>query len=277
MIRSILFFVLTGLILSISLHANGNNTYGVPGYLWQNTNTIETYNPPIPGYTRSHTHGDRFAGQLTAQLSAHYPSVQVSRQANKDSQLSLGSIVANNMSGYEMVFYGGHGYSDGSGWVSYDQHALAPGSKSYGGWTRWVFYDACEILLNHNAAVYAPMFNGLHAVFGHESNTYAYLITYNCGVFSCSHHRSEDMYDNFANRWVNGQDLWMAWRYSISDTRYVQGGYGETPATVYNTYWPWYGKTFIGKTEYITNMFNGDVPVQTLNHEYVTYGTPSYN
>ena len=261
--------------------ASGNFTYGVPVYLDQNTNTIETYSPALD-WTRSHAHGEAFATNLKNNLNASFPSISVSRSDRKDASVTVSALVNDaGMNNYEMVFFSGHGWSGGSGFVTYDHGTLSANSRSYGGWTRWIFMDLCQFLRDHTATDYSQMFAGLHAVFGYESDMWYYIIPYNCWCFGgcCSHHVSETKYENFAAKWakVNGIGLWDAWSQANQEIQYNQGGDGNAPAVVYNFYLGWQGMTYFdGSQERMNTIFNGDVPASSLRHLYVTYGTPTY-
>ncbi len=278
------------LFLISGVGASGNFTYGVPAYLDQNTNTIETYSPPL-GYTRSHAHGAAFANNLKSNLNANFPSISIGRADRQDASVTYPTLVNDvSMNYYEMVFFSGHGNigtpGDNTGnnaaFITNEHGQLAPSSRSYGGWTRWVFADFCQFLRNHNSSFYSTMFNGLHAVFGYESNMEYYIISYNCWCFGgcCSHHMSETKYENFAAKWAakNGMGLWDAWTQANQEIQYSQGGYGNAPAVVYNFYFGWQGMYYFdGSQERINTIFNGDVPTNTLNHKFVTFGTPTYN
>ncbi|MDB5102623.1 MAG: hypothetical protein JWP91_312 [Fibrobacteres bacterium] len=265
--------------------------YGVPVYLDQNTNTIETYNPAMASPIRSHSHGDAFANNLKANLNSYYPSVTVSRTDRRDASVTYSTLVNDGfMNNYEMVFFSGHGWVASSpgvytgkapGFATYEQSSLKPGSRSYGGWTRWVFADFCQFLINHDPNFYRPMFNGLHAVFGYESDMWYYINPYNCYCFGgcCSHHRSETKYENFAAKWArpNNKGLWDSWSEANLDIQYAQGGFGNAPAAVYNVVSGWQGATvFMGHQERVANTWNGDVPVSQLRFIYSIYGTPTY-
>lgn len=278
------------LLLSIvGAKASGNNTYGIPTYLDQNTNTIETYNPVLTNPIRSHAHGDAFANYLKSNLNANFPNIAISRTDRRDASVTYTAIINDaSINNYEMVFFGGHGFSDKksttgnvAGFVTYEHGSISPIDRTYGGWTRWVFMDFCQFMRNHNASFYSHMFAGLHAVFGYESDMWYYIISYNCYCFGgcCSHHRSESKYENFAAKWakVNGIGLWDAWSQANQEIQYNQGGVGNAPAVVYNYYAGWQGLYFDGSQERINTIFNGDVPVSSLRHKFVSYGTPTYN
>lgn len=259
-----------------TVFSSGSNTYGTPTWLEQATYTINDYAAPQSDLARSHADGDRWSSQLQSNLLAKYPTINTTRQVNlKDASVTWSGYRASNSSGEEMVFFSGHGNTPGM--YMQDLKYLYPSDKSYGGWTRWLFISACEVLFNKDVNWYAPMFAGLHAVFGYESISYEYIV-HECNVFGCgSYHRSEDVWDVFASNWV-GQDMFMydAYVQAVSATIYKYAG-GVAPAAVY-LYGQVNGTWLIGGTEKVWNMFNGDISWSSLNktYRYEKYGTPKY-
>ncbi|MDB5047218.1 MAG: hypothetical protein JWO30_289 [Fibrobacteres bacterium] len=272
------------------IHAAGYFGYGLPVYLDQNTNTIEHYSPALPEPIRSHSHGNSFANSLKSSINANYPGIYVNRVDHRDAAVTYNFLVNDgSIQSYEMIFYSGHGKIGASGdntgneaaFVTYEHGFVRPSSKTYGTWNRWVFTDFCQFLRNHNPYFYQNMFGGLHAVFGYESNMYFYIYGYDCFPWGCGgHDRSEDKWIPFGPNWAkpNGKKMWDDYKDINLYEQYVVGHSSNAPAVVYNAYIGWQGASiFLGHTEYITNIFNGDVPIGTLKHEYVINGTPTYN
>jgi hypothetical protein len=259
-----------------TVFASGSNTYGVPTYLDQATYTINDYASPTSDLNRSHADGDRFSTQLKSRLNSVYPAIGVTRRYDiRDAAATHSAYVGGGQGSAEMVFFSGHGSQ--SGIYAQNNLTVTRWDKSYGGWTRWPFFSACLVLRNHDPEYYAPMFAGAHALFGYESLSWEYIHSYDCW-WGCSYYRSEDVWNHFGDKWVNqGKFMYDAYVEAVQATIYNQGGHGVAPAAVY-PYGNVSGTWFIGGTEKVTTMFNGDVSWSSLSHthRYEVYGTPSY-
>ena len=258
--------------------ASGNGTFGIPLYLDQATYTINDYPGTDKDLPRSHATGERFCGQLKSRLNSVYPQIAVTRRADeRDAAVTFSNYINGAQSGSEMVLFAGHGYTDGiqvGGFTT-----VSPYNKKYGGWTRFVFFDACNVLWNTDLSRYSPMFGGAHAFLGFASKTYQYIKSYDCYPWGCSYFRSEDLYDSFAAKWVNqNQFLWYAWRDGVRDTRYSRGGLGHEPVVVFSE-GTVDGQTYVGGLEKVTSIYNGDVPLGPgirLGRLNEVFGTPAY-
>jgi hypothetical protein len=267
------------LLLAQLALGSGSDTYGVPGYLDVATFTINDYMSPTADLARSHAEGDRLFGQLQSRLSSKYPSISCRRSFNeRDASVTKANYIAANSNNSEFVFFCGHGGPTGQ--KTHDNQFVHNNDKSYGGWTRWPILINCLGLNNKDVGHYTPMFNGAHALFGYESNSVEFMQRYNCNIFNadCSYRRSEDAWNYFTDNWVNkGMFMYDAYVESVRTVIYSGGGYGVAPGAVY-CYGNVNGVWFIGGTEKVTNVFNGDVSYASLNkvHRYEKYGTPTY-
>jgi hypothetical protein len=258
---------------------SGSNAYGLPAYLDMATFTINDYVDTTPDLGRSHVEGDRFFSQLHSQLASKYPSIISNRNLNeRDASVTKAKYIAANTNGSEFVFFCGHGNKPGI--ISQDGKYVYPGDKGYGGWTRWPFLIPCLVLNNSNPDFYAPMFKGAHAIFGYASTSVEYNKRYNCNIFNagCLYYRSEDAWNYFTDNWVNrGMFMYDAYVEAVRNTIYAQGGAGVSPAAIY-CYGNVNGRLFIGGTEMISTIFNGEVPYASLNkvYRFEKFGTPTY-
>lgn len=275
-------FQIIGIVIFISssVFGAGGDYYGIPKYNWISTGTIQNYKTPFPGddALRSHAHGNAFADQLNSVYASKYPSISLNRKISQDSEVELSNI-SSIISGREMVFFAGHAWNGGGGFITYSRGTLSGTSATYGGWNRWMFIDACQVLRNTDPYFYSNYFNGgLHAIFSFHSDMWYYIRSYDCNIWgNCKHRRSEDMYATFADYYINkGYFLFNAWTEAVRIKRYEEGNYGHAPAVVYRTVFL-QGKTFIGKSEIPSTTFNGDVKSGELKHSYIVYGTPTYH
>ena len=169
-----------------------------------------------------------------------------------------------------------------------------------GAFTKWSFFDACNVLRDRTASDYLPMFNGAHAIFGFQSNNFYWSWKsdwWQCTWYGCDYTNNWDQETYFFNNWFSGQNMWTAYsnaitqNYNHANTSYFHGNIsGYEYATVQitgqaldnNGNW----QTVSGAYESITNTFKNQMPTYTVgpgwNYQGISYistviGTPVYN
>ena len=289
-------FVFLLLACFIECFSSGSNTLGPPTYQYMCTYAIEDYEGYEATQPRAFAHSNNFAYQFKLRMNQYQPAVSVVHYDSARNRVANLQQLTANSDVCELVQFTGHGYpNDIIIWPALTAppngtYYVAPGDRSYGGWTRWALFDACQVLKRGNSGLtdnssngYKYWFGGAHAVISHRANTYWFYES-DCGLFGCNRYRSEYFYDSFAVYYAPGNySIWDSWQYSYRDRIYSRG-YGGSPAIVYQTFNIGGGTIVAGKNEYSNLQYNGSfyalnysgAPTSDLYRTYVDYGTPSY-
>ncbi len=267
------------IVFSLSTLTFSATRWGIPTYLDFAAYAVNDYES-ISDLPRSIGHKDRFISQMQGKVEAKYPNVIMNIRYNRENaNATVFNYLNDNTNGSEIVFSAGHGWYDGV-WM-YDGFVSSSSGKRFGNWTRWVFFDAC-LALNTSLTNAARWFNGAHAILGNRSNGWQYIRSYDC-FFSCSHYRSEDQYNKFAQRFItNGEEIWPSYYNAVKEAIYQNGGLGIETAIINLAGNADNGQYVDFSQERFQNVYNG--PFTSANGasnivfwaRSVRYGTPKY-
>jgi len=254
-----------------------NRKYGYPDHLDTYFFSIEDYPDGYTDLPHSHDHRSSFRDSLNAALSSHGylnsggGSISNTNIATlEDSSVTRSAMISSNTNNAEIVFFAGHGVEGGSGPFAYNG-TLIPSDKAYGGYTKWVFYDACQTL-RKGSSYLADAFGGNHVVFGFFSNSKAFK---DWRIYPPGWQYSKEMHDQFVDTWVKQRiPMWEAWIIAIEDQwvaegKSVKAGAIQRRATVN-------GKYFSGNYQRIYDTYKLALTTGSLWENSVTWGTPNY-
>ena len=258
-------------------------TWGVPQYADITTVGINNYkytydqygNPINNSLTRQVATADAFATALHSRINSKYPTTSTNWSAYYNADLVASDFKGRMTDITELVFFSGHGRENEL--IFWNFSTVTSADKQFKGYTKWVFFGSC-LTMNTEIANIAKWFGGVHTIAGPASISWEYINYYDCYPWGCKHHRSEDMWADFAQRWVsNGETIWSAYRNAMVNTLWgnsvsMKGlrfkmAYivGVTPE----------GVPFSGRNEVYSNSYSGPMygNIYTLA---VSLGTPQY-
>lgn len=239
-----------------------------------------------------------FRNSLVDNINAKYPTIPSYWRIQKNnSNGTLESFQSNNKDICEIVFFNGHGYLDtvlnkgNDIWFINGQNIQRSFNNFTlgGSYTKWAFLKACYSLYSKDPATYYPMFNGVHSVFGFESQGFTWSWKsdkWHCFWYGCAYTNSWDSWTYFWENWFNGQTMWEAYynalvrNYNDANNKsyYSNSVPGYTFAMVEvfgqvknNDTW----RSFFGGQEKITETFRESTPL--YNTENWNYYGLSYN
>lgn len=259
--------------------------WGIPDWLDVATYAINDYDllygtdgkPKDNDLRRQINTANAFAAQIQSKITSKYPEVSTTWRIKRENwDATRFNFINDDNDQDEMIFFGGHGLPNRIYFG--DWQNINSTQKSFGGFTKWVFFGSCRTLDTADTVI-AHWFNGNHAVLGHAAISYEFITSYNCMPWGCSHNRSEDVWGDFAQRWIiNGNSIWVAYRDAIasqmySDSRGIVPGIKPRIAYVYAIAPD--GKLFDGSEETITNVYNGRI-FGSIRTKTASYGTPQY-
>ncbi len=225
--------------------------------------------------SRSLAHKNRFVSKLTEEINDKYPNIGVNHVINRENSSATKWNFINDVNDYsEIVFFAGHG---NVGLIALYDNVLYQQEKSFGEFNRWVFFDACKVLGITPSQAYA-WFNGVHSILGNVSLGWQFIHSYNC-FFSCDHYRSEDMYNYFADYFIDdGETIWDAYKKGVKKSIYTNGGLGIRPAIYYVESTAENGQDVNFSEERFQNVYNGPIfpSMDQVKRKDQIYGSPSY-
>jgi len=247
-------------------------SWGLPTYLYILSDSIQDY-PGTNDLPRSHAHKGRFVNGVIGNIKSKYSAISTSNLDYQDSAATTTSL--NNSNTYEMVFFAGHGNTSGPAMYN----GTLNNSKSFGGWTRWVIWDAC-LTMNQSFDYMLPRFNGVHGMFGYKSIGYQFHKWTDYWIFGTGNHEySEELWSRFANRWVkDGWGMWDAFQdgvqVEVANEGYsVQIGAFYMKGTIDGGY-------LDGSNEKLANVYNGPIQWAQATEgcwtRQTTWGNPAY-
>jgi len=253
--------------------------WGLPSYVDISAYAVNDY-LNVSDLPRSIPHKDRFIHQFQARLISKYPNIFSNVRHDRNNSLAtVYNYMNDNTNMSEIVFSAGHG-SYGGIWM-YDGFISSASGKAFGGYTRWVFMDAC-LALNLSLPDAYRWFNGVHAILGNRSIGWQFIHSYNC-FFTCDHYRSEDQYNVFAYRFItNGETIWSAYAHAVMEVIYLKGGHGIEPAIINLAGNADNGQYVDFLEERLQNVYNGPFGYPygatniTVFGRSISFGTPEY-
>jgi hypothetical protein len=296
-----MFKKIISLIFLLSLSIQSQSTIGVPYYLdlasWSISYEGNNFGYKTINYT-SET-ANAFKDALTNNINAKYPTISSSWRIKRDNTNgTLQSFQAVDKDICEIVFFNGHGVLDtitnkGNNLLFMSENKNIQWSANNftlgGSYTKWGFLKGCYSLYSKDPVFYYPMFNGVHSVFGFESQGFNWSwksSKWYCFWYGCAYTNSWDSWTYFWGNWFNGQTMWESYynaliqNYNDADNKsyYSNSVPGYTIAMVEvfgevknNDTW----RPFFGGQEKITETFREETP--TYNTENWNYYGLTYN
>jgi hypothetical protein len=268
-------------VLFASVACSALTPWGLPAWVDISAYAVNDYSQTgSSNLNRSIYHKNRFITQMQDRLRAKYPNISSTVRNNRENSTATVNNFLNDGTGLtEFVFFTGHGSR--SRILLYNGFVSHASGKSFGNYTRWVMFDAC-LVLDAPFDQHANWFDGVHSILGYNSIAYEFIKSYNC-FFSCSHYRSEDVFNKFASRFINnGETIWSAHHNSIKEAVYQNGGYGVEPSIVFLSGNADNGQHVSFSEERLQNVYNGPFHYQYgasnifINWNSYTYGKPKY-
>jgi hypothetical protein len=192
------------------------------------TYTIESQ-PGLDKNPCSHENGDRFYQMLSQYTTQYYPGSYVFRDIyRQQSAVTRAALMSGESQNCDFVYFNNHGnvnlISTWDDWYVYLNDLLFTGN------TKWVYINACNVLLSPGLYLPALFRNGIHAVFGYKSDSKWLENKYRCGFLWttwCYDCRDRYMYDTYFNEWVvNGKTNWDAYS-KAAYRQYQETGYAH--------------------------------------------------
>ena len=272
--------ILCGLLLTQAF-SQTQTRWGLPEWFEMSTYAVNDYNPSLSDGSnkdldRSLADATQFATQLKSKINAKYPNVYANWSIKRENwDATKANFTADNTNNNEALMFRGHGNAGKiffGNWATADRY-----TKQFGGYTKWVFFNSC-LTMDQTVPELSYYFNGAHAIFGHLAFTYEFINSYSCSLVGCNHHRSEDVWADFATRWItNGETIWDAYKYSMQSKVYSMGSLpGLRPKVAYIVGTGDNGQAFSGDTERFQNVYNGPI-YGTVGTRSISFGTPQYN
>jgi hypothetical protein len=194
---------------------------GPPQNLNISTYAIDNYSASaeagLTNLPRSVAEKNRFVEQISKRVNFMYPNTTVFHIRDKENaSATANSFLTDNTDNSEIVFFSGHGGPQTLYFYDHS-HVFLPGTKRFGGRTRWVFIEACLFMnMNREDRISATassenmdmerkrrmsaLFNGVHAILGNYADGYQWTIKKHW--YSSARWRTEDRFDYFAQYFI---------------------------------------------------------------------------
>lgn len=187
------------------------STYAIDDYSANDEN--------LSNLSRSVAEKNRFVGQIFDNVKFKYPNTTVRHIRDRENAGATKNVfLTDNTDDSEIVFFAGHGSPQTLFFYDY-RHEFLPGTKRFGGRTRWVFIEACMFMnMNRDDRISAnassenmdierlrkmsALFNGVHAILGNYADGVQWTIKKHW--FSSARWRTEDRFDYFARHFISG-------------------------------------------------------------------------
>jgi len=273
--------ILTALLLFMSVFCSALTPWGLPTWVDISAYAVNDYSQTgNSNLSRSINHKNRFISQMQGRLKAKYPNINSEVMYNREnSSATTNNFLNDGTDMGEFVFFSGHGSN--ALLAFYNGNVYSTSGKSFGGYTRWVMFDAC-LVLNTSLSQNERWFNGVHSILGYDSFSYEFVKSYNC-FFTCDYYRSEDVFNKFASRFItNGETIWSAHHNSVKEAIYQNGGLGVAPSIVFRSGNADNGQFVSFTEERLQNVYNGPFSYQAgasniyINWNAYYYGKPQY-
>ena len=285
---------------------------GPPSYVWISTYAIDNYSAStetgLSNLPQSVAEKKRFVEQISKNIELKYPNTKVRHVRDRENaSATVNNFLMDNTDDSEIVFFSGHGGPQALYFYDYG-HVFLPGTKSFGGWTRWVFIEACLFMnMNSDDRISATassenmdmerkrrmsaLFNGAHAILGNYADGVQWTIKKHW--YSSARWRTEDRFNYFAQYFIkDGNGIWDSY---VSALKKVYKNFTENSAlgsdgSKHPGYRPaivYFYKSFsdgsvldmslekYGET-YNAPVSDGSISSYLLMHKTVTIGSPKY-
>ena len=230
----------------------------------------------------------KFSETMEKNINKLYPSIDFSKEAYINEQVTKSVFLSDNTEKYNFLFYSGHGAEDGiTMWTYY--HWVYNRDKRFGkSGTYWVMISACNVFRN-GFSNQDPWFDGVHSILGFASIVWGGAQVRECGLFNLKtcYQYSSDMEEEFADRWIKDKEtIWSAFKNAVYNQLYDFGDKykrkwftkGVVPKIVYR-YGNIDGKSFEPWQEKFENAYQG--PIFRTNYKGIAsiwsvMGEPAY-
>jgi hypothetical protein len=248
-------------------------TYAVNDYSQYNINNNSNYG----NLSRSIIHKNTFINQLQGKLNKKYPNISSIVRYNRENSTATGiNFLEDNTDLSEFVFFSGHGSYNSLLFYDWMIKATAPvRTKYFGGYTRWIIFDACLTLNASPLYLFSWLSGGAHAILGSRSMSYSFSTS--------SGYKSEEQFNKFTTRFVvNGEEIWSSYNNAVKEAVYTNIGLGIEPAIAYLAGNADNGKYVDFSKERLQNVYNGPFEYKygatnlTINWLSQKYGSPIY-
>lgn len=285
---------------------------GVPTYTDVATYAIDKY----PAYTQIPPNNPNclncgvnfstshfFYDRLKLKLKQKYPTVSCThRIAKYDSEVTMDALTSTESDDQEFVLISSQGlpqrivayngivennhYQSFYSFATNGAKELSP--KRFGGWTRWVIFDAPRVLQsgdddNGGFTNYHEWLGGAHALLGHRGDNNKFFSVYEKINGTTYVNWSFVQFDEFLENFIiREQDVWTSYKNAIEYWQYTRANKSVEPAIVYQSGLTDNNQPIDFSAEKYKTTYNGPFDVahrarpKPLSIKWATFGKPVY-